>query len=139
MDVYRHGDSFYICLDLPGIDPGSIDLTVEQNVLTVRAERTPVQADGARIAIVPTAALSASPRLDVLFVPGGFGHVPLLTDDELEHVYVALEWAAGQGYTWMRPRAEREYKMPTLRQASTSRIDSPVHEALPLLMLSPGL
>ena len=27
---------------------------------------------------------------------------PLLTDDELEHVYVALEWAAGQGYTWMR-------------------------------------
>ena len=41
----------------------------------------------------------------------------LLTDDELEHVYVALEWAAGHGYTWMRPRAEREYKMPTLRQA----------------------
>jgi hypothetical protein len=42
---------------------------------------------------------------------------PLLTNDELEHVYVALEWAAGRGYTWMRPRAEREYKMPTLRQA----------------------
>jgi HSP20 family protein len=47
MDAYRQGDSFYICLDLPGIDPGSIDLTVEQNVLTVRAERTPVRADGA--------------------------------------------------------------------------------------------
>src|ERR1043165_4617911 len=46
MDAYRQGDSFYICLDLPGIDPGSIDLTVEQNVLTVRAERGPVQADG---------------------------------------------------------------------------------------------
>jgi hypothetical protein len=42
---------------------------------------------------------------------------PLLTDDELEYVYVALEWAAGQGYTWMRPGAERQYKMPTLRQA----------------------
>ena len=41
----------------------------------------------------------------------------LLTDDELEHVYVALEWAAGQGYTWMRPRAEHDYNMPTLRQA----------------------
>src|ERR1700750_985238 len=49
MDAYRHGDSFYICLDLPGIDPGSIDLTVEQNVLTVRAERGPVQADGAQM------------------------------------------------------------------------------------------
>src|ERR1044072_2750446 len=48
MDAYRHGDSFYICLDLPGIDPGSIDLTVEQNVLTVRAERGPAQADRAQ-------------------------------------------------------------------------------------------
>jgi hypothetical protein len=45
------------------------------------------------------------------------GAQPLLTDDELEYVYVALEWAAEQGYTWMRPRAERQYKMPTLRQA----------------------
>ena len=39
MDAYRHGDSFYVHLDLPGIDPDSISLTVEQNVLTVRAER----------------------------------------------------------------------------------------------------
>jgi HSP20 family protein len=41
----------YICLDLPGIDPGSIDLTVEQNVLTVRADRTPVKADGAQMIV----------------------------------------------------------------------------------------
>jgi HSP20 family protein len=39
MDAYRKGDSFYIKLDLPGVKPDSIDLTVEQNVLTVRAER----------------------------------------------------------------------------------------------------
>ena len=51
MDAYRHGDSFYICLDLPGINPDSIDLTVEQNVLTVRAERAPVKADGAELLI----------------------------------------------------------------------------------------
>ena len=51
MDAYRQGDSFYICLDLPGIDPGSIDLTVEQNVLTIRAERAPVQADGAQMTV----------------------------------------------------------------------------------------
>ena len=51
MDAYRHGDSFYICLDLPGINPDSIDLTVEQNVLTVRAERAPVQADGAEMIV----------------------------------------------------------------------------------------
>jgi HSP20 family protein len=41
MDAWRQGDSFSICLDLPGINPDSIDLTVEQNVLTVRVERTP--------------------------------------------------------------------------------------------------
>jgi HSP20 family protein len=51
MDAYRQGDNFYICLDLPGIDPGSIDLTVEQNVLTVRAERAPVQPDGAQMIV----------------------------------------------------------------------------------------
>ena len=41
MDAYRHVDEFYVHFDLPGIDPDSISLTVEQNVLTVRAERTP--------------------------------------------------------------------------------------------------
>ena len=51
MDAYRHGDSFYMCLDLPGINPDSIDLTVEQNVLTVRADRTPVQADDAEMIV----------------------------------------------------------------------------------------
>jgi HSP20 family protein len=51
MDAYRHGDSFYICLDLPGIDPGSIDLTAEQNVLTIRADRAPLQADGAQMIV----------------------------------------------------------------------------------------
>jgi HSP20 family protein len=39
MDAYRRGDRFFVHLDLPGVDPGSIDLTTEQNVLTVRAER----------------------------------------------------------------------------------------------------
>ena len=39
MDAYRQGDTFFIHFDLPGVDPSSIDLTVEKNVLTVRAER----------------------------------------------------------------------------------------------------
>lgn len=39
MDAYRKGDSFLIQFDLPGIDADSIDLTVEDNVLTVKAER----------------------------------------------------------------------------------------------------
>jgi HSP20 family protein len=51
MDAYRQGDSFYIHFDLPGIDPGSIHLTVEQNVLTVRAERIPARNNGAEMIV----------------------------------------------------------------------------------------
>ena len=58
MDAWRHCDSFYICLDLPGINPESIDLTVEQNVLTVRADRAPAQADGAQMTTAATAAIA---------------------------------------------------------------------------------
>jgi HSP20 family protein len=45
MDAYRHGDSFLVHFDLPGIDPASIELTVEKNVLAVKAERGSSQAD----------------------------------------------------------------------------------------------
>ncbi len=40
MDAYRSGEEFVVHFDLPGVDPSSIDLNVERNVLTVRAERT---------------------------------------------------------------------------------------------------
>jgi HSP20 family protein len=46
MDAYRKGERFYVQFDLPGIRPDSIDLTVEQNVLTVRAERPGLDTDG---------------------------------------------------------------------------------------------
>ncbi len=39
MDAWRSGDVFHIEFDLPGISTESIDLDVERNVLTVRAER----------------------------------------------------------------------------------------------------
>ena len=39
MDAWRDGDEFLVEFDLPGIDPDSIDLDVERNVITVRAER----------------------------------------------------------------------------------------------------
>jgi HSP20 family protein len=47
MDAYRRGDSFVINFDLPGIEPSSVDLTVERNSLTVSAERrwNPVEGD----------------------------------------------------------------------------------------------
>jgi HSP20 family protein len=39
MDAWRSGDVFHIEFDLPGVSTESIDLDVERNVLTVRAER----------------------------------------------------------------------------------------------------
>ena len=41
MDAWRDGHEFVVEFDLPGIEPDSIDLDVERNVLTVRAERKP--------------------------------------------------------------------------------------------------
>ena len=40
MDVFRIGDHYVVHLDLPGVDPGSVDLSVEDGTLTVRAHRT---------------------------------------------------------------------------------------------------
>lgn len=39
MDAWRDGDTFHVEFDLPGVAPDSIDLDVERNVVTVRAER----------------------------------------------------------------------------------------------------
>ncbi len=39
MDLYKAGDSFVARLDLPGVDPGSIDVDVDERTLTIRAER----------------------------------------------------------------------------------------------------
>jgi HSP20 family protein len=39
MDAYRDGEQFVVHFDIPGVDPDAIDLDVERNVLTVRAER----------------------------------------------------------------------------------------------------
>lgn len=51
MDAYRKDDQFLVHFDLPGIDPATIDLTVEKNVLTVRAERQATGAEGAEVLV----------------------------------------------------------------------------------------
>lgn len=40
MDLYRDGDHYVLAADLPGIDPGSVDIDVDGQLLTIRAERT---------------------------------------------------------------------------------------------------
>ncbi len=39
LDAWREDDEFVVELDLPGIDPNRLDIDVERNVLTIRAER----------------------------------------------------------------------------------------------------
>jgi HSP20 family protein len=40
IDLYREGDHYILNADLPGVDPGSVDLDVDGQLLTIRAERT---------------------------------------------------------------------------------------------------
>ncbi|GEN78346.1 Hsp20/alpha crystallin family protein [Actinotalea fermentans] len=40
VDLYRAGDHYVLHVDLPGADPGSVDVNVEDRTLTIRAERT---------------------------------------------------------------------------------------------------
>ncbi|MFG2825387.1 Hsp20/alpha crystallin family protein, partial [Kitasatospora sp. NPDC048365] len=39
LDAYRVGYEYVVCFDLPGVDPEAIDIDVERNMLTVKAER----------------------------------------------------------------------------------------------------
>jgi len=48
MDLYRDGDHYVLNADLPGIDPGSVDIDVDGQLLSIRAERTPRSADGVK-------------------------------------------------------------------------------------------
>ena len=45
------GDTFVVEFDVPGIDPASVDLTVEKNVLTLSAERSRRWEDGAEVIV----------------------------------------------------------------------------------------
>lgn len=51
IDAYRSGDTFVVEFELPGVDPSSVELTVEKNVLTLSAERSRRWADGAEVIV----------------------------------------------------------------------------------------
>ena len=48
MDLYREKDHYVLSADLPGIDPGSVDIDVDGQLLTIRAERTLRSAEGVK-------------------------------------------------------------------------------------------
>ena len=49
MDAYRRGDQFLVEVDLPGVDPEDVDVTVERNVVNIRARRASEHDEGDEI------------------------------------------------------------------------------------------
>jgi HSP20 family protein len=80
MDAWRAGDEFIVEFDLPGVDPESIDLDVERNVVTVKAER-PARASDAE--------LIAAER------PRGVFSRQLILGDNLDTEHIAASYESG--------------------------------------------
>jgi HSP20 family protein len=51
VDAYRRGNEFKVHLDLPGVDPGAVELTVDKDVLTVRATRRWIRSEDDQIQV----------------------------------------------------------------------------------------
>lgn len=48
VDLYRDNDRYLLNADLPGVDPGSVDIDVDGQLLTIRANRTPSATEGVK-------------------------------------------------------------------------------------------
>ncbi|MFD0365920.1 Hsp20/alpha crystallin family protein [Nocardia sp. GCM10030253] len=46
MDLFRAGDHYVLNADLPGVDPGSVDVSVDNGTLTLRAQRSTPSEEG---------------------------------------------------------------------------------------------
>ena len=91
MDAWRDGDTFHVEFDLPGVNPDSIDLDVERNVVTVKAERPPRASD---------AELIAAER------PRGVFSRQLILGDNLDTEHIAARYDSGV-LTLQIPLAEK--------------------------------
>ena len=51
IEALRRGEEFLIHVDLPGVDPADIDVTVERNVVSIKARRDPARQDGDEVLV----------------------------------------------------------------------------------------
>jgi HSP20 family protein len=112
MDAWREGDTFRVEFDLPGVNPDSIDLDVERNVVTVKAERPDRDSD---------AELIAAER------PRGIFSRQLILGDTLDTEHIAASYDAGV-LTLQIPVAEQA-KPRKISITSTSTDDRHVIDA----------
>jgi HSP20 family protein len=80
MDAWRDGDTFHVEFDLPGVSLDAIDLDVERNVVTVKAERPPRDDD-----VEPLAAER----------PRGVFSRQLVLGDNLDTEHISASYDAG--------------------------------------------
>ncbi|MFI6494809.1 Hsp20/alpha crystallin family protein [Streptomyces sp. NPDC050564] len=81
IDAYQSGDAFVVHFDLPGVDPDTVALNVERNVLTVRAERPAADAKEADLLLAER--------------PHGVFSRQLLLGDSLNLEKIAAHYDAG--------------------------------------------
>ncbi|MGC7097787.1 Hsp20/alpha crystallin family protein [Amycolatopsis lurida] len=80
MDAYRAGEHFVVVFDLPGVDPDGIELGIERNVLTVKAERRPA---------------SEATEMQVAERPLGVFSRQLFLGDSLDTEHIGAHYEAG--------------------------------------------
>jgi HSP20 family protein len=51
MEAFRRGDRFIVTLELPGVDPSDVDVTVERNVVNIHAVRRPLREKGDEVLV----------------------------------------------------------------------------------------
>ncbi|MEU6733215.1 Hsp20/alpha crystallin family protein [Streptomyces physcomitrii] len=93
MDAYREGDEYVVAFDLPGVTPEAIDIDVERNMLTVKAERRP-------------AAKAENVQLELSERPLGVFSRQIALADTLDTEHIEADYAAGV-LTLRIPIAER--------------------------------
>jgi HSP20 family protein len=112
MDAWREGDTFVLEFDLPGVRPETVDIDVERNVLTVKAERSAKNGDWE---------LLAAER------PTGLFSRQLVLGDNLDLTQVAAHYDAGVLRLTI-PVAERakprKVEVTTAQQQERAAIDS---------------
>ena len=81
LDAYRDGEEFVVCFDLPGVSPDAIDLDVERNVLTVKAERRPTH--------------SGEVEMQVSERPLGAFSRQLFLGDTLDAEHISADYSSG--------------------------------------------
>jgi HSP20 family protein len=101
MDAYRLDDQFVVQVDLPGVDPSTIDLTIDKNTLTVSAERPARPDNGAKVVAAErphgrfSRQLFLDEGLDIDHIEAGYTtgvltvHVPLIDDTKPRKVPIA--------------------------------------------------